>query len=491
MGRRDGPTRDEILPLNIKAAWRTLWDGSAKAVPLLPNPDRTWAHGYQPSLNNGRLPGPDVDWMREAGDAWLAAPVMACLGWLYDNLPTADMAVYTPSSDSGQDDQPDFEHPAVTLFDEADGMDAHELLGLGVMSDKLFGETYYRKVFDFGDQLSRLQWVPPYRVGYRTGMIPVSTTRTLVDHFEYWVDGRKVEENVPAEEVVYIRAMPDPCNPLYGISRLRAGLRMIVGMNRAENYLAQFLQYGTARKLFVPEMAGYVDETTAEGVRNQIAGIDLTRPGWIPVSSLPGNIVDIGASPLDAVPREMTDWFESTICALMGMSTMVVGLASGVMQRTFSNLKEADSQTWRNSLMPTQDRFARAFTKSILPDFDAAEDQYVGWDYTKVAALNEDRNEKVKRALEMGGGKWGSASAEGIRPWSTNEIRNEAGLPPVPWGDDLQQEPAPILPASYRRPAVIALDKVKDAERAKEKAAAEKKKASKARAKASTNGDGE
>jgi hypothetical protein len=431
--------------VNLPAAWKALWSpappGDAAGVAVKAVVDRhamavPWAGGWPHEY--GRLPASSTNWGAEACPLWLSTPVMACLGWIYDNFATADLAIYTPASGDGQDDAPDFEADAVTVFDNTDGMDAHELLGAGGMSDALDGETFYLPANTHGGDLARLIWAPRYDAAYGWGVEVVPGKKRLIEKYRYHAGGREPVD-FAADEVVFIRAMVDPEYPYRGISRLKAGLRSIVGQARAETYLATFLRYGAARQLFVPDVsyAGMIDEPAAAGIRSMLA-LDLDRAGQVPVATVPGTLQAIGANPTEAVPPEIQDRFEATICALMGVSPMLAGLAVGASMRSYANQDAAEAQTWRNCLIPKQDRFARAFTRILGPRFGLGPAQYYGWDRSKVTALREDRTEAVNRAATMAGGK---------RWTSINEVRAEAGLPPVDWGDDMDEPPPdPMAP---------------------------------------------
>lgn len=379
-------------------------------------------------------------WEQSAGVPWLSLPVMACLGWLTDNFSTADLICYDESAEPDTADQPVWDCPIRDVIEATEDMTPAELYGLYIASHKCWGETYFLKVRTAFGAVSRLIWVPPETPLTMTwNLKPLTSGTRRIAGYAYTVDGRPQEKPVPVEDVIYVRDLVDPLNPARGLSRLRAGLRAMVGHTLADSLAATVFGNQTTAKAFIPDAAYTLDESQIEGVRSHYDQ-SIAMSGRLPVLTIPGRFEDIGRTPGDMGLDTLPDRQEANICALMGVSALTVGLASGASMRSYDNQDSTNRQSWHNGLIPTQQRLADAFTIHLLPDIDSTPNRYVGWDRSRVDALRDDRDTAVTRAVQMYDGDVAKL----------NEARAEMGLGPVDdeRGDQFksQSRPEPIPP---------------------------------------------
>jgi phage portal protein BeeE len=408
--------------VKTRAIEKRLAEDSRKSAPWRTDDPRLAAYveqgGGTPALDGRR-------WEHAAGVPWAALPVMACLGWLKDNFCTADLLCYDQSVDRKKADTPVWDCPLRDVIDATEDMTPSELFGLFITSHKCWGETYFLKVrTSIGGAVTRLIWIPPETpLTPRWNLKPVGDDTRRIAGFRYTVDGRPLDDLIKPENVVYIRDMIDPLDPARGLSRLRSGMRAIVGHTRADSLAATVLGNQTTAKAFIPDASYMLDEGQAEGVRSYYDQ-SIAMTGRLPVMAVSGRFEDLGRTPGDMGLDFLPDRMEANICALMGPNAMTVGLASGATMRSYANQSESDRQSWHNGLIPLQEALAGAFTRDLLPDIDPTLRRYAGWDRSRVDALKDDKTAAVTRAVAMYEGDIATL----------DESRAEAGLEPI--GDE-------------------------------------------------------
>lgn len=375
-------------------------------------------------------PGAKQDYTREIGERWANAAVAACLAWMARNIGQAKVRVVTPGKDKAPDQVHEDDPCGAVLAKPNPFMTGEELLGAMLLTDSCLGDTYLikaRGAGGYGDPVE-LWWVPP-------GMMdPYAdpTSDQLIDSYAYRPGNGKTYY-LPLDQVIHIKNGVDPLDPRHGRSPLRmAGDRSLVTLNRAETYQAAIVLNGGPIRLFIPEGPD-VDNDEGLGIKSSLdRGSRAEKAGEIQVLSVPGRIEVAGSGPQEMALDQVTDRPEATICALMGLNTLVTNLPASNASRTFANLKEAEDQAWTNALVPTLGRFCRAFTAGLLPDFAGSEGHEVRPDYAAVKALSEDATEQVTRAVTAVGG-----------PVATvNEGRAMMGLGPMPGEDESPTEKA-------------------------------------------------
>jgi HK97 family phage portal protein len=386
--------------------------------------------GYNGYLGYGMLglgpPGAKHDYVREAGDLWRNSAVAVCLGWLQDNFPSARLQVCRVRED--QPDEPIPGHPLVQLLRRPNpSYSARALWAATVLSYKVDGNAYWIKARGSGGYGQPLElWYEPHWNIYPNWDIG---GRNFITGYVLRRSGTAPTLLKPSD-VVHFRDGLDPYNPRLGLSRLKMVIRNVAGMNAAESYTAAILRnMGVPPVLFMPEDGDVeLDEPTEiklrEKYQEQTSGENAGRAFGV---NFRVHMERLGLSPEDLALGQILDRPEATICAALGVPPMVVGLAVGTKQRTYSNLKEADSQAWNNGLVPMQDALAEdGLYTQLLPDFGPTDGLVVKWDRSRVAALQEDRGELARTATAIYQGGYATK----------NEAREVMGLPPVEGGDD-------------------------------------------------------
>ena len=133
----------------------------------------------------------------------------------------------------------------------------------------------------------------------------------------------------------------------------------------------------------------------------------------------------LGLSPEQMVLDKFRRIPESRLAGALRIPAMTVGLSVGDEQRTFSNYAQSRRAAYEDCLGPMQRRFARQLSKDLLPELGGRSNERVGWDYTQVIALQDDRIEVYRQSTMAVRGGW----------MKVNEARQRAGMAPDPGQD--------------------------------------------------------
>ncbi len=347
------------------------------------------------------LPGAEKDYAALAGDLWRNSAVMACIAWIQRAFPEPVLQVKGADGEGKEQTVPD--HPAGRLVTNPNPYYSGDHLWSITVSDFVReGNAYWAKARNRYGRVSELWHLPVSAV---TPKWPVDGSE-FVAYYEYRVNGGL--QRLAREDVIHFRNGADPANERLGISPLKAGLREIVSDNQATTYTAAILRNsGSSPGVFSPKETTDVDDKTRASFlaawRKRFTGENAGQPmltdGQWDFTKTSFTPEEMALDRLRTVP-------EDRICALIGLSPMVVGLTSGAQHKTFANYKEAREAALESCIIPMQKLLAQELTQQLLvPDFDGKGMRFA-WDYTDVAALQEDRDALYKRfslAYQAGG----------------------------------------------------------------------------------------
>ncbi len=228
--------------------------------------------------------------------------------------------------------------------------------------------------------------------------------------------------------MVHFRTGIDPDDPRLGISPLRPILREIVTDNEASGFMAALLRnMGVPTVLISPaNEQDSIGTETARRIREEFGdGTAGENAGTAFVPGFPLKVETLSLTP-EAMRLERFRFNpEARIAGALRVPPMVVGLSVGDITRTYSNYGQARKAAYEDCLMPLGRQMAKAAGKRLLPEFDGEPGEWLGWDYSQVAALGEDQTEIYRRNNLAVLGGW----------MMRNEARERAGLPRDPQGD--------------------------------------------------------
>jgi hypothetical protein len=279
------------------------------------------------------------------------------------------------------------------------------------------GNAYMAIVRDNGGQPRELWWVPNWQVEIKASGDP---RRPIA---AYRVCGVAARDDVeyPPEDVVHIRDLPDPRNPLVGMSRLRPFLPHLLAVQSGGEYINEALTKGNTGIVLMPPAGpgggSYefteVEEAQMRAHQRRIQD-GLARGGNNPVMFLTANLVHetIGLSPDEMKADTILDRSESYAFAACGLNPVMFGVPSATAGSTFNNVAEATRSAWEDGALPKFGRIAYTLKEQVLYRRDPDTGERVGqfgdppgmevWpDTSEVPALREDQAQKSEYLGEL------------------------------------------------------------------------------------------
>jgi len=348
------------------------------------------------------LPGARFDYEREAGDPTANGAVAICLGWIGDNFTEPEMIVEREAP--GQELREVVRaHPLASLVANPNPFyDGDALMAATAMSYSAFGNAYWFKARNAAGRVAELWYVPHWQVRpvWRDG------GSEFIGGYEYRVDGRVIPWS--REDVVHFRFGFDHRNPRLGQSRLWPVLREVVTDNEASTLMAALLRnMGILGVLITPSDGSVVlKDKDADALRQQYRGRFTREAAGEPfVCAAPLKVERLGLTPEELALDKIRNIPEARICAALRIPPMVVNLTVGEPTRTFSNYGQARRAAYEDCLGPMQRRFARTLERQLLPEVGDPRRERIGWDYSRVSALQDDRTELFRQnAIAVHGG---------------------------------------------------------------------------------------
>lgn len=379
-------------------AWQAFWSPAVKAkggrVPYGMH-RATWLNG------SGVAPWPGqakLDYNRLVGRLDANAVVAVCLGWLSDqHAQSRPFAGYEKDGEIEADDK----HP-MTMWLRGRPNQLHtwrQIWSATISAYKIDGNAYHYIATD--GPMVELYWWP-------NDWVRVNTDENgYVKSYTYTPSGMP-EKEYPVESVIHYRDGIDPVNPVMGLSRLKRCIRSVAGLNAGDTYTAAILRNAHAGVLLIPrEQNGMltVDEASlrvqTKGVRDYMTG---ENSGDVYGLTVPMDLEKVGMGPEEMALDRILDRPEATVCAALGVNSLVTGLPSSDASRTYSNLAEANKLAWENGLIPMQHVFAESLRDALGPVFDSVPLNpmfRVEWDRSRIEALGEQEKDRVDRAVAL------------------------------------------------------------------------------------------
>jgi HK97 family phage portal protein len=393
----------------------------------------------------GRLPGSRIDYATEAGSLDLNSVVAAAIGWATDSIGQADFLVNRAAAD--QTEEPQWGHPLMELVSNP-GQDFtdSDLFGTALRDLIVDGNAYWHLIRSGSDEVVEIEPVDCWRV---EPWWPEKSQERIV-LYKVNLDHRIAD--VEPKDMIHFRMGRDSTNDRKGVSRLRAGLRSICGMNEADTYLFALLKNGCQ-----PGVVFSVENPEEHDLDdNQIAALKDSANEKVGdarfkavVSSIPLKGQQFGFSPEQMALTSIPDRFESTICALIGFSPVVLGLKSAAEHAAYANTERHTRNSWER-LQGYLSNIAKTLSRTLLPEFEEDDRYSCGWNYDRVSGLREAMDALATRSVllfekgvtkrnesrELVGLDKDDESGDGEKYW--NEIQADlaaASQPESPFGE--------------------------------------------------------
>lgn len=245
------------------------------------------------------------------------------------------------------------------------------------------------------------------------------------DVFVVVVGGREVRR-IPRSNMIHI-AEPNLINDFYGLPKIALLVREgAVDLSMTDFELAFFRNAGVPMGLL--KVRGNKTPEERQEIKSAFRKMYNGVQRWFDLMVLNADQAEYQQMgiPQAQMEGEGTRFHvESRTCSVFGVPGVIVGAryAMGVPQ----SVEEAEHQFWAETMVPDSLRFARAYTKYLLPRFAVVQDRgaEITYDFTVVRALQEDRSRKMREVVRMiltGG-------------FTVNQALLSMGLPAHPDGD--------------------------------------------------------
>lgn len=385
----------------------------------------------------GLRPGSERNAAADAGDPLLCPPFAIAYGWILRNFPEPKCRVTT--QDAGGEVQPVPKHPLPLLLRHPNDYYDGNTLWAGTIYSYIRGNAFWYKQRSGGGygKVAKLYYIPHWE------MRPLYDSQGYIERWQHLVNGRTEEDPWPKEDVVHFRNGVDPHRPGFGMDQLAAVFPEMATINEGTEYGRSTLtNMGVPGVIITPKVGGTFTpeqrDSLKELFKSKFTG---SRRGEPLGSTIPADITFPSVTPEDMALNTILDRPEDRLAAIIGLSSMLLGLTSGANAKTYANMQEARQAGYHDCIIPMQGRMAEVLDFHLLTDLGNAADETVGWDYSEISVLQEDRNEKAKRVVELVAG--------GV--YTPNEGRVEMGKKPLA-GDPLYDK---LVPVTAPKPAPV------------------------------------
>jgi HK97 family phage portal protein len=375
---------------------------------------------YNPAIFGGYTPpSSDFNYNKEAGQRFDNGVVFANINFISRVWPEAPLCVKEAKANTeGQFDLiPD--HEMLEVIDNPNPWYNGDVLWFGVILSLIAaGNAYWLKVrHETTQQVIGLLYIP------HTSIWPMNDQNNddktlLITYYQYTDSVSGLTKRLEVEDVVHFRWGIDPAWPAMGLSPVFAVLREIVGDNLASTYLSALLRnMGVPGIIFAPKgNVGAMKPDQRKTLKTLWRDFTRDKTGQPFVVPVAVDVVKASMSPKDLELSKRFDIPVGRICSVIGIDPMVLGLPSET--KTYANLAIAMNAAYKLNIIPTKTMLAKQLDRQLLIDFDF-KGKKTGWDYTEVAALQDDQDALWNRATT------GFVSGVTTRAESKRVINNE------------------------------------------------------------------
>lgn len=320
------------------------------------------------------------------------AAFFSCVETHAFTFPEPPLLVWDSDDDSAK---PVPNHPLRRLFvrPNADQGEA-ELMATAITWMAIGGNCYVHKLRNRRGQVIGLR---PYHDGVmRPEPADSDAAESWIKH--YWFrqsDGQ--ETPVPREDVIHLKwPSVDPSAPWRAQAPIIAAAREVDADNEATRYLGALLQNDAIPRTVITQSAQQA-LTPDEVIRmraeyQQLHGGD--NRGGVAILEAGAQVQRLGLNMSELDFSALHDIPEQRICAVLRVPSSVAGLGD---DPTYSNSEEAWNRFTRDTRVPLWRAVASEIQADLAPEFDNG--VAVRFDLRKVAALQEDANQRAQRVI--------------------------------------------------------------------------------------------
>lgn len=276
----------------------------------------------------------------------------------------------------------------------------------------LAGVSYWQKIRDGSGRVIEM-W--PIRPDY---VRPAISDQAGLTEYRIWMNGIEIE-TIPARDMVIFK-LPDPMDLFGRQSPLEIIARTADVDNSLTDLLKVLMQRGAMPMGILTTKQRLTDDAAAD-IRRRWEERYSGYNNWTSPAVLDSEATyqRTGMTMNEMHFSELDGRAETRICMVYQIPPILIGATFGLQRSTFSNYQEARRQWWEDSLSALYKQFADGIQNQLVPDFE--DDVIVKWDFSKVPALQDERDARWTRAL--------AAVEKGVI--TVNMGLKEMGLPTV------------------------------------------------------------
>ena len=263
---------------------------------------------------------------------------------------------------------------------------------------------------------------------------------------------------IPDESLIHVAAA-NPYNPIRGMGPMQAAFRTASKDFVLDRYDEALLQ-NSGSPGGILSVDGHLTDADQRAIADAWREAHGRPDSHRKTAVLPQGTKyeEIGFSPQEMEFQQMRDWNRETIMAIFGVTKPIIGLTEGL---NYASSQSAFRSFWEVTVVPFLDFIADEMQTKFLQRLRGPESELsVGFDLSGVAALREDADSKVERALRLftQGGRTFHEAAD-LAGWDVGDTElvnaDEAYLPAnmVPVGVGVPGEPVEEVEAPDEVPA--------------------------------------
>ena len=394
--------------------------------------------------------------------AQMSAVVYACMRMICSSAPRAWMEIGKWDGDNWE---PVEKHPYLDLLRQPNPMADWRTFLWSMLSHWLLtGFSYIHKVRDPTNPRT-IAALYAYPTSWVTAIANDRTGKLV--HYE--VGGPYADRKLIVKpEDMFAMWQPDPGNPLGGLAPMHAAVRDYQTDNSRASMMIEILSntHFASAVLQTPENMFWT-EPQKEEIRSALR--DLIGPGkrGDPLFLAGGTKAEFPQPPSDLDWPGISGLSESRMCSCFGVPPVIIGLRVGLENSPWSNIGEAKTSFYSDTMTPIWDWIASTFERGLFRS-EGLDDE-VEADYAHIPELQEDKDklhERARKDWESGGLELdqyleiigqevlgGDAGKTRILPMNfVPFVPGEEGVPPAPPHDDDIDEETPGEPAGPEEP---------------------------------------
>jgi HK97 family phage portal protein len=408
--------------------------------------------GWNGAINYATQAGAKFDYDEAAGNLLDNSTVAVCVDRVAQAVNEAPPILQKKNSAGAWETAGD--HDCIALLNKPmqneNGYGGVHLWGATAAFECVHGEAKWILEFTRGGAPAEIRIEDPTRV------VPYGDPDNFIKGYKFWpVGGAPLE--LDQRQVVHFRHALNHNDTRVGWGPMQTGKRQVAGDNAVSSYHAALLRNNAMASMLVSfkEQVSSNDVTPDQfqawiaQFRRHFSGEGI---GGVAGMNLPLEVHKLGYSPDEMALDKLVSYYETKICALIGVDPMVAGLGSGTEHRTYANMGEAINDFWERRIKPTKNRYTSELGAQYLPLWDLDPNEYrIGWDYSDVGALQENEQQlygQMNEAYKAGWLKKSEARARvGLEVTPEDDVyfggsaaeaddRKSKEVPPVVAGDD-------------------------------------------------------